>query len=118
MAHPAPSSIDVFEPLGQHFWRGRSGRVYAHTVFTLIGCPAPAAASYLLVRRMDDGRRLLLEAGHTRSTIDTLNLADIRRRGAELEANEVHLHYGPGSADHEGISADIAAAVAEPLPAK
>lgn len=74
------------------FWTGASGRRYVHTVYSLIECPAHAHVAYVLVRRDADGRRTPVRIDRSRHEADSLNLADVRRRGAELGVNEVHLH--------------------------
>jgi hypothetical protein len=75
-----------------HFWRGASGKRYVHTVFSLIECPRLPEATYILARREPDGRRRLLRIGQLTSDSPSLNLAEIRQRGATLGANEVHVH--------------------------
>jgi hypothetical protein len=94
-AIPAPMELglDPQVPARQHLWRGASGRVYVHRVYTLIECPPLPQASYVLVRREADGRRIALHVGLGRSGTATLNLAQVRRRGAQLGANEVHVHF-------------------------
>lgn len=82
---------EFMRPIGLKLWRGASGRNFVHTIFTLIGCPAIEHSSYLLVRRGPDGRRLVLEVGKTQSGIASQDLACIRRTGATLGANEVHV---------------------------
>jgi hypothetical protein len=80
-------------PPGQHFefWTGQSGRRYVHTVYSLIDCPELPAANYVLVRR-DVAGRSILQAGRTIHASASLNLADVRHRGAQLGAHEVHVH--------------------------
>jgi hypothetical protein len=80
-----------------HFWTGATGRRYVHTVYSLIECPALAAGNYILVRREDNGARTVLAIGSATHDAASLNLADIRRRGAELGANEVHIHLLAGT---------------------
>jgi hypothetical protein len=75
-----------------HYWRGASGRRYLHSVYTLIGCPGLPRASYILVRRWDDGSRTPLAFGQTKDDAISLNLAHLRHQGAKLGANEVHIH--------------------------
>lgn len=75
-----------------HFWSGASGRRYVHTVYSLVECPAIPAGNYILVHRDPEGRRLVLAIGRVGNPAASLNLAEIRRRGAELGANEVHVH--------------------------
>lgn len=74
------------------FWTGASGKRYVHTVYNLIECPALPAANVALVRRDAKGRRTVLAITHVANDAPSLNLAEIRRRGAELGANEVHVH--------------------------
>lgn len=46
----------------------------------------------MLVRRGPNGQRVVLAIGRVSSTARSLNLAEIRQRGAELGADEVHVH--------------------------
>ncbi len=85
--HDAPDLADRF-----HFWTGASGRRYVHTVYSLVECPALPSGNYILVKRDDDGTRDVLAIGSVTHEATSLNLAEIRRRGAELGANEVHIH--------------------------
>ena len=84
-------------PARQHLWRGASGQAYVHTVYGLIECPPLPKASYILVRREADGRRVALFAGLGSNDAATLNLAQVRQRGAQLGANEVHVYFRAGS---------------------
>jgi hypothetical protein len=84
-------------PLGTMTWSGASGRHVPHVIYSLIGCPAAVSATYILVRRSADGRREVLAVRSTRSTFATANLARIRRTGARIGANEVHLFRGAQS---------------------
>ena len=85
--HGAPDLADRF-----HFWCGASGRRYVHTVYSLVECPALPSGNYILVKRDDNGAREVLAIGSVANDAASLNLAEIRRRGAELGANEVHVH--------------------------
>jgi hypothetical protein len=67
-----------------HFWTGASGKRYVHTVYDLLECPQMPAVNYVLVRRTANGR-----VSHG---APSLNLAELRQRGAELGADEVHVH--------------------------
>ncbi|MEQ1577068.1 MAG: hypothetical protein ABL894_05380 [Hyphomicrobium sp.] len=80
-----------------HFWTGATGRRYVHTIYSLIECPALVSGNYVLVRRDDNGERTVLAIGSAAQQAASLNLADIRRRGAELGANEVHIHLLAGT---------------------
>lgn len=75
-----------------HFWSGASGQRYVHTIYSLIECPELPAGNYVLVRRTAEGRRIALAVGRATHAAASLNLAEIRQRGAQLGANEVHVH--------------------------
>jgi len=75
------------------FWRGTSGHAYVHTVYALVSCPPMPEASVLFVRRTADGKRRVLDTMCVENSATTLNLARVRHRGAEIGANEVHLHF-------------------------
>jgi putative NIF3 family GTP cyclohydrolase 1 type 2 len=79
------------------FWVGASGTRYIHTVHSLVDCPEIPAVNYLLVHRGSSGDRRVLAAGHAAHEAPSLNLAEVRKLGAALGANEVHLHMLAGS---------------------
>lgn len=83
-----------------HFWTGASGRRYVHTIYSLIDCPEIPAGNYVLVRREGRGRRSVLAVGRVESDAPSLNLAELRQKGALLGANEVHVHLLAGSPKH------------------
>lgn len=82
-----PTSKERFQ-----FWTGASGKRYVHTVYDLISCPTLPTSNYMLVKRDDDGEVEVLAIGHLSNSATSLNLAEVRRRGAELGASEVHVH--------------------------
>lgn len=84
-------------PTAQRQWRGASGRRYAHSVYSLIECPPLPKSVFLLVRRDADGVRTVLHVGIAGSDAGSLNLAQVRHRGAQLGANEVHVYLQPRS---------------------
>ncbi|MFD0986008.1 hypothetical protein [Methyloligella solikamskensis] len=93
-----------------HYWRGASGQRYLHSVYSLIGCPALPQANYILVRRDEDGSRTPLAIGATTGDTSSLNLADLRHRGAQLGANEVHIHLlAETDAEREEVCDDLRA---------
>lgn len=94
-AAPAPVHLGLCEqvPARQHVWRGASGRGYVHSVYSLLECPPLPKASYILVHRDRNGWRTALHVDLGRSDAPTLNLAQVRQRGAQLGANEVHVHF-------------------------
>jgi len=75
-----------------HFWTGASGKRYVHSVYDLLDCPPMPAVNYVLVRRTAHGRAEALSIGRVNHGAPSLNLAEIRQRGAELGADEVHVH--------------------------
>jgi hypothetical protein len=75
-----------------HFWSGASGKRYVHSVYDLLDCPPMPAVNYVLVRRTTNGRAEALSIGRVNHGAPSLNLAEIRQRGAELGADEVHVH--------------------------
>ena len=93
-----------------HFWSGASGRRYVHSVYDLVDCPEVPAANFLLVHRDADGRRSVLAIGHVTNSAGSLNLAEIRHRGARLGANEVHVHLlAPSAQQHRIVELDLRA---------
>lgn len=101
------------EPLGFAYWNGISGRRYVHTIYSLLGCPALPEANYVLVHRDADGRASVLRMGRTSDEAATLNLAHIRRHGAELGATEVHVHMlARSDAERARIEFDLRSAFA------
>jgi hypothetical protein len=112
IAAPAPVALGMAQDLpGRlHFWRGASGRRYVHTVYALIECPPLPQAVYLLVNRDKSGRRRVLSIDAGESDAPTLNLARVRQRGAQLGANEVHVHFpSEQEADRRLVLCDLRA---------
>lgn len=104
----ASPSAKLAEPF--YFWSGASGQRYVHSVHSLIECPDVPASNYILVHRNHDGQRTVLAVGQATNEAPSLNLAEIRRRGARLGANEVHVHLLAKSAvDRSIIELDILA---------
>ncbi len=91
-ADPTTPRGDTPNTSDLQFWFGASGARYIHTVHSLIDCPEVPHVNYLLVRKEECGFQTVLAAGHTTHHAASLNLAEIRRLGATLGANEVHLH--------------------------
>jgi hypothetical protein len=106
IATGAGSSTKLQTPF--QFWSGATGTRYVHTIYSLIECPPVAASNYILVKRHSDGRRTVLSIGRLVNECATLNLAEIRRRSAELGANEVHIHMlADGLTELQAIEADL-----------
>lgn len=90
------------------FWIGASGNAYRHAVFSLIGCPEVSQATYILANRSETGSVTPLGVGRTTEKAASLNLALIRRLGARLGANEVHIYLAATTAaQRRTIEADL-----------
>ena len=94
-AVPEPVDLGLPQdlPARLHFWGGASGTRYVHAVYSLIECPPLPRVLYLLVHRDSHGKREILHIASAENDAPTLNLARIRQRGAQLGANEVHVHF-------------------------
>lgn len=91
-----------------HFWTGASGKRYVHTVYSLFDCPPVGVANYVLVKRESKTQRSVLAMGRLSSDCTTLNLAEIRQRGATLGADEVHIHLLATSAqESQAVEVDL-----------
>ena len=91
-----------------HFWTGASGKRYVHTVYSLFDCPAVESANYVLVRREGVAKRTVLAIGRLTNDSASLNLAEIRQRGATIGADEVHVHLLAMSASEaQAVEADL-----------
>lgn len=109
----AGQDVSLPEPSAQQFqfWAGASGERYVHSVFSLIGCPELPKAVYVLMRCDAQGRRSVLRIGRTEHDAPSLNLAEIRHRGAKLGANEVHVHFlARSTRQRRDVEADLRAA--------
>lgn len=82
------------------FWTGASGARYVHTVYSLLTCPTLPASNFILIKRDADGEPNVLSIGQLTNSATSLNLAEIRRRGAELGATEVHIHLLADDSKH------------------
>jgi hypothetical protein len=99
-------------PARRQVWLGASGREYAHDVYGLIECPPLPRASYILVHRDAHGRCSALRVGVGGNDAPTLNLAEVRRQGAQAGANEVHVHLDAASeAERRLVACDLRAAL-------
>ena len=100
VAIPQPVSPGLLDqaPVREHAWKGASGRIYKHTVYSLIACPPLPRSTVMLVRREASGTRKVLHIGLADDDAPSMNLARIRQRGAQLGANEVHVHFAAATA--------------------
>jgi hypothetical protein len=97
------------------FWVGISGAPYVHTIYGLIECPEIPSANIVFVRRdPETGIREALQIGRVEHAAPSLNLAEIRHRGATLGANEIHVHLlGKSEAARAMIERDLVIASQE-----
>lgn len=102
-------------PIGLKVWRGASGRAYLHVIYNLVGCPQFAHGSYRLISRSPvTGQRIVLAQGRSCRQEPSLNLAHVRRQGAELGATEVHLLETTNHCDAVAADIDLASQLAAP----
>ncbi len=93
------------------FWSGASGRRYVHTIYSLIECPEVPNANIVLVRRTPDGKRAPIQACRVENDVPSLNLAELRNKGALLGASEIHVHLlGESRAQRSFIELDLTTA--------
>lgn len=101
-----------------HYWRGKSGRAYVHTVFTTLPHWA-GAANYVMVRRNGDMTRSPLYIGQTSDFGERWGQhgrSGLIERAAALGANEVHLHLlANAEAERFSVETDIRHGNATPL---
>ena len=60
-------------------------------IFSLIACPAVSYGTRYKFVRIINGERVTVAIGRAQSRYATLNLAAIRRRGARLGVQEIHV---------------------------
>lgn len=108
-ATPAvPPHADCEAPARFHFWTGATGKRYVHTVYSLFDCPPVGIANYVLVRRDGRAARTVLAIGRVAGEAASLNLAEIRQRGAQLGADEVHIHLlATSPQDSQAVEVDL-----------
>lgn len=89
---PARASRDAASTDRYCLWVGASGSRYVHSVYSLLECPEISAANYVLVRRDARGAIAACSVGRVDRDSPSLNLAEIRHKGAVFGATEVHIH--------------------------
>jgi hypothetical protein len=109
MEQPAAITAAGLSPRPFHYWTGRSGRPYVHSVFAPDALPRFRHASVLVARRTAEGRAALLVAA-TGEAPD-LVLCSRAFAGALAEAEEVHVHLAADAADARAVADDLAALV-------
>ncbi len=107
---PARICIDGLTAQDFHYWYGKSGERYLHTVYSLFDCPELPQANYILVKRLEDGRRISLKIGQIIEESESLNLAFLRYHSACLGATEIHIHMlADADAQRDMIEQDLLA---------
>ena len=106
-APSAPAAVGALDHaiLRREIWHGASGRSYAHTVYGLLECPPLPKSTYVLARREADGRLRALHIGVGQEDAESLNLARVRQRSAQLGANEVHVYFAARSGAARALAA-------------
>lgn len=103
-----PAQAEFEAPTRFHFWTGATGKRYVHTVYSLFDCPPVGIANYVLVRRDGRATRTVLAIGRFAGEAASLNLAEIRQRGAQLGADEVHIHLlATSPQDSQAVEVDL-----------
>ncbi len=107
---PARVCAEGFTAQDFHYWSGKSGDRYLHTVYSLFDCPQLPEANYILVKRLDDGSRIPLKIGQIVENSESLNLAFLRYHSACLGATEIHIHMlADADAQRDMIEKDLIA---------
>jgi hypothetical protein len=89
------------------YWRGKSGRRYIHSVYSVATCPPLPGAVYVAVKRTG-ALRTALSVDRFPSVLDDRAGAKLRARIAACGAEEVHVHLLAGSEiEAETIRADL-----------
>lgn len=108
---------ELAPPIGSYMWMGGSGRTYTCRVHTLRGCPMFPRAIAILVRRDGEDRRRIIAVLSCEHVSSSLNRAEVRRLGARIGANEVHLVASRTSrVARAGICDDLSATWGSPVP--
>lgn len=115
MNRPAAITAAGLAPRPFHYWTGRSGRPYVHSVFAPKALPRFRNAALLLVRHRR-GRREALHLGWTGETPELVLCSGAFAEALAGGANEVHVHLPGDAADGAAVIADLAPCVAAPAP--
>lgn len=112
MDRPAAPTVDGLTRRRFHYWTGRSGRSYIHSVFSPGERPSFANAAVVLIAD-DGGRRAILGVGVTGALPDLYFNSRSYSHALACGANEIHLHLASTSAEARATAADISAALAD-----
>ncbi len=105
---PARVSAEGFTAQNFHYWHGKTGERYLHTVYDLLDCPQLPQANYILVKRLEDGTLIPLKVGQIVENSESLNLAFLRHHSACLGATEIHIHMlADANAQRDMIEQDL-----------
>ena len=110
MNRPAFLTASGEAPRPYHYWTGRSGQSYVHSVYRPHEAPQLAGASVVVVRRRGERRQpmLVADTGAEPSFVFCGRaFADALARGA----NEVHVHVPAQPEDAGRVRADLGSVV-------
>jgi hypothetical protein len=89
------TSYDQPPLLPSHWWQGRSGRWYIHTIFPINALPELWACNYILARPKWDGTREPFYIGQTKDGETRLGVTRHEKFAPALRlgASELHAHF-------------------------
>lgn len=85
-----PAMLNVGFPI--HWWHGKSGRVYPHSVFSLGQVPWVPEANYVLSSLDGDGVYTPIYIGATENLVETLRTNPVVPQALRLGATHIHIH--------------------------
>lgn len=101
-----------------HWWPGKSGRVYPHSVFPLAQAPWVPEANYVLASVGADGGWEPIYVGVTENLAETLRTSSVLSQALRLGATHIHIHLLGESPQHRlEIRGDLRDATRETLTA-
>jgi len=112
MNRPAAPTVDGLTRRRFHYWTGRSGRSYIHSVYSP-GERAHFTNAAVVLVADDGGRRVILGVGLTGALPELYFNSRSYTHALACGANQIHVHLASTSADARTAAADISAALAD-----
>jgi hypothetical protein len=75
-----------------HWWHGKTGRVYPHSVFPLGAVPWVPEANYVLTALGPNGSYEPIYIGATENLAETLHTSSVIPHALRLGATHIHIH--------------------------